>query len=176
MSFAGQRARSNNITVDGLNNNDPVLGSVRATFSQEAVREFQVLTNSYAPEFGKATGGVLNIVTKSGANEVRGNAFFFARDRALNARGRFEQVDPFGEPVDVEKAPYSQEQTGPRSAAAAPQPDVLLPVVRASRRRRQQPRDIDDRAVIRHPFLGTPLARRPASSRRRLPVETGNVP
>ena len=47
LTFAGQRARSNNITVDGLNNNDNVLGSVRATFSQEAVREFQVLTNSY---------------------------------------------------------------------------------------------------------------------------------
>ena len=46
LTFAGQRARSNNITVDGLNNNDTVVGSVRAAFSQEAVREFQVLTNS----------------------------------------------------------------------------------------------------------------------------------
>ena len=48
LTFAGQRARSNNITVDGLDNNDITLGSVRATFSQEAVREFQVLTNSYS--------------------------------------------------------------------------------------------------------------------------------
>ena len=58
LTFAGQRARSNNITVDGLDNNDTAVGSVRATFSQEAVREFQVLTNSYSAEFGNATGGV----------------------------------------------------------------------------------------------------------------------
>ena len=43
--------------------NDPILGAVRATFSQEAVREFQVLTSSYSAEFGKASGGVVNIVT-----------------------------------------------------------------------------------------------------------------
>jgi hypothetical protein len=46
LSFGGQRARSNNIMVDGFDNNDQVVGAVRATFSQEAVREFQVLTNS----------------------------------------------------------------------------------------------------------------------------------
>ena len=46
LTFAGQRARSNNITVDGLDNNDITVGSVRAVFSQEAVREFQVVTNS----------------------------------------------------------------------------------------------------------------------------------
>ena len=44
--MGGQRARSNKITVDGLDNNDPVMGAVRATFSQEATREFQVLVNS----------------------------------------------------------------------------------------------------------------------------------
>ena len=58
LTFAGQRGRSNNIIVDGLDNNDSVVGSVRATFSQEAVREFQVLTDSYSAEFGKAAGGV----------------------------------------------------------------------------------------------------------------------
>src|SRR5918995_278833 len=80
LTFAGQRARSNNITVDGLDNNDATLGSVRATFSQEAVQEFQVLTNSYSAEFGKASGGVVNIVTKSGTNTTAGNAFFYGRD------------------------------------------------------------------------------------------------
>src|SRR3990172_11513429 len=68
LTFAGQRARSNNITVDGVDNNDATVGSVRAVFSQEAVREFQVLTNPYSAEFGKASGGVVNIVTKSGTN------------------------------------------------------------------------------------------------------------
>jgi hypothetical protein len=112
LTFAGQRARSNNITVDGLDNNDATLGSVRATFSQEAVQEFQVITNSYSAEFGKASGGVINIVTRSGGNHVRGNAFYYFRDEALNARERFEKVNPAGERIDRGKAPFSQHQFG----------------------------------------------------------------
>ncbi|HEY3121333.1 MAG TPA: TonB-dependent receptor [Vicinamibacteria bacterium] len=112
LSFTGQRARSNNIMVDGLDNNDLVVGSVRATFSQEAIREFQVLTNSYSAEFGKASGGIVNIVTKSGTNELHGNAFLFFRDESLNARAHFEKSDVFGNPIDRPKAPYSQKQWG----------------------------------------------------------------
>ena len=112
LSFAGQRARSNNITVDGLDNNDSIIGAVRATFSQEAVREFQVLTNSYSAEFGKATGGVVNIVTKSGTNTLTGNLFFYLRDGALNSKDHFERFNPAGQPIDREKAPYSQKQYG----------------------------------------------------------------
>ena len=112
LSFAGQRARSNNITVDGLDNNDSALGSVRATFSQEAVREFQVLTNSYSAEFGKASGGVVNIVTKSGTNTMAGNLFFFLRDGALNSKDHFERFNPAGQSIDRAKAPYSQKQYG----------------------------------------------------------------
>jgi hypothetical protein len=112
LSFGGQRARSNNIMVDGLDNNDLVVGAVRATFSQEAIREFQVLTNSYSAEFGKAAGGVVNIVTKSGTNELHGNAFFYYRDESLNAKDHFEKFDVFGNPVDREKAPFSQQQWG----------------------------------------------------------------
>ena len=112
LSFAGQRARSNNITVDGLDNNDSTIGSVRATFSQEAVREFQVLTNSFSAEFGKASGGVVNIVTKSGTNTMAGNLFFFLRDGALNSKDHFERFNPAGQAIDREKAPYSQKQYG----------------------------------------------------------------
>jgi hypothetical protein len=112
LSFAGQRARSNNITVDGLDNNDSALGSVRATFSQEAVREFQVLSNSFTAEFGKASGGVVNIVTKSGTNNESGNLFFFFRDAALNSKDHFERFNPAGQAIEREKAPYSQKQFG----------------------------------------------------------------
>jgi hypothetical protein len=112
LSFSGQRARSNNITVDGLDNNDSIIGSVRATFSQEAVREFQVLTNSYSAEFGKASGGVVNIVTRSGTNTTAGNLFFFLRDAALNSKDHFERFNPAGQAIDREKAPYSQKQYG----------------------------------------------------------------
>ncbi len=112
LTFAGQRARSNNITVDGVDNNDIILGSVRATFSQEAVREFQVVTNSYSAEFGKASGGVVNIVTKSGTNVPTGNAFFFFRDAALNSKEYFERFTPAGDAIDRDKAPFSQKQFG----------------------------------------------------------------
>jgi hypothetical protein len=112
LSFSGQRARSNNIMVDGLDNNDPVVGAVRAVFSQEAIREFQVLTDSYSAEFGKASGGVVNIVTKSGTNDLRGNTFFYLRDKSLNAKNYFDKFDVFGNPVNLEKAPYNQKQWG----------------------------------------------------------------
>ena len=112
LTFAGQRARSNNITVDGVDNNDPSVGGVRATFSQEAVLEFQVLTSSYSAEYGKASGGVVNIVTKSGTNALAGDAFGFFRDETLNAREYFEKFTPAGEPIDRQKAPYSQRQFG----------------------------------------------------------------
>ncbi len=112
LSFAGQRARSNNITVDGLDNNDSALGSVRATFSQEAVREFQVLTNSYSAEFGKASGGVVNIVTKSGTNDFDGNVFGYLRNDTLNAKEYFEKFDSAGQAVSRPKAPYDQYQYG----------------------------------------------------------------
>ncbi|HEX5108749.1 MAG TPA: carboxypeptidase regulatory-like domain-containing protein [Vicinamibacterales bacterium] len=112
LSFGGQRARSNNIMVDGLDNNDIAVGAVRATFSQEAIREFQVLANSYSAEFGKAAGGVVNIVTRSGTNVLHGNAYFYFRDKSLNARSHFEQFDVFGNPVSLDKAPYRQAQWG----------------------------------------------------------------
>jgi carboxypeptidase family protein len=112
LTFGGQRARANNIMVDGFDNNDVFVGAVRATFSQEAVREFEVLPNSYSAEFGKASGGVVNIVSKSGTNTMRGNAYLYFRDEALNSRSYFEKFDLFGTPVNLDKAPYNQQQWG----------------------------------------------------------------
>jgi hypothetical protein len=112
LTFGGQRARSNNIMVDGVDNNDSVVGAVRATFSQEAIQEFQVLTNSYSAEFGKASGGVVNIITRSGTNESHGDAFEFFRNKSLNAKSHFERFDVFGNSISQEKAPFGQSQYG----------------------------------------------------------------
>ena len=100
LSVLGQRPVANNLMVDGFDNNDRILGGPSGNFSQEAIREFQVLTSSYPAEFGNATGGVVNIVTRSGSNSVHGTAFLYNRNTALNARGYFEQFDAFGTPVD----------------------------------------------------------------------------
>jgi len=112
LSFAGQRARSNNIMVDGFDNNDRNAGAARARFGQESIAEFQVLTNSFSAEFGNASGGVVNIITKDGTNDFAGNAFLFVRDESLSARNYFETFDPAGVALDRAKAPYQQKQWG----------------------------------------------------------------
>ena len=112
LTFAGQSARANNIMVDGVDNTEAALGSVRGTFSQEAVREFQVLTNSFSAEFGKATGGIVNILTRSGTNSFAGSAFLYYRDDVLNAKSYFERFNPAGQRIDTPKAAFDQKQFG----------------------------------------------------------------
>ena len=89
LNFGGQRGRSNEISVDGADAMDSSVNGVRATVSQEGVQEFQVITNSYMPEYGRAMGGVVNIVTKSGSNEFHGNVFGFLRNGAIQAQNPF---------------------------------------------------------------------------------------
>jgi hypothetical protein len=89
LNFGGQRGRSNNISVDGADANDNSVNGVRATISQEAVQEFQVITADYMPEYGRAMGGVVNIVTKSGSNAVHGDLFGYLRNGAIQARDPF---------------------------------------------------------------------------------------
>lgn len=94
ISFAGQRGTLNSMVIDGADNNNTFFGqtigrtgSGRAPFqfSQDAVKEFQVNSNGYSAEFGRAGGAVINVVTKSGTNELHGSAFWFYRDKSLNA-------------------------------------------------------------------------------------------
>ncbi|MFQ5926382.1 MAG: TonB-dependent receptor domain-containing protein, partial [Terriglobia bacterium] len=95
INFAGQRARSNLVTVDGADATDNTINGVRSTVSQEAVQEFQIVSGSYMPEFGRAAGGVVNIVTRGGSNELHGNAFGFLRHKDVQARNPFSNVsDP----------------------------------------------------------------------------------
>src|SRR5579863_7939563 len=95
LNFGGQRARSNEVSVDGADAVDNSVNGVRATVSQEAVQEFQVITSNYMPEYGRAMGGVVNIVTKSGSNQVHGDIFGFLRDSAIQAQNPFSVVANF---------------------------------------------------------------------------------
>ncbi|MCS6884097.1 MAG: carboxypeptidase regulatory-like domain-containing protein [Acidobacteriota bacterium] len=85
LNFGGQRARANNVSIDGADATDNATNGVRSSVSQEAVQEFQIQTNSYAAEFGRASSAVINIVTKGGTNELHGNLFAFLRDQAVSA-------------------------------------------------------------------------------------------
>jgi hypothetical protein len=89
LSFNGQRGRSNSIVLDGADNNGQLNGNVRLTISQEAVREFQVVTSQFSPEFGNASGGLVNIVSRSGANDFHGDGFLFWRNEAMDGRNAF---------------------------------------------------------------------------------------
>ena len=95
LNFGGQRGRSNQVSVDGADATDNSVNGVRATVSQEAVQEFQLITNSYNPEFGRASGAIINIVTKGGANDLHGNIFGFIRNKEFDADNPFSTVaDP----------------------------------------------------------------------------------
>src|SRR5882762_2193644 len=92
-TFGGLRTRSNNVSIDGLDNNDEYTGSSRTELSPEIVQEFQVVNNGLSAESGGASGGSINVITRSGTNVTHGDAFIFAQDSALNAREPFES-DP----------------------------------------------------------------------------------
>jgi outer membrane receptor protein involved in Fe transport len=89
-TFGGLRSRSNNLSIDGLDNNDEYTGSSRTELSPEIVQEFQVVNNGLSAESGGASGGSINVITRSGTNTLHGDAFLFAQDGALNARDPFE--------------------------------------------------------------------------------------
>src|SRR6266542_3708652 len=93
LNFGGQRGRSNLVQVDGADNTDNSVNASRSTVSQEAVQEFQVVTNSFAPEFGRSSGGIVNVVTKSGTNDFHGNIFGFLRDKSFQARNPFSPIE-----------------------------------------------------------------------------------
>jgi outer membrane receptor protein involved in Fe transport len=117
LSFAGQRAM-NSLLLDGINNDDPFWGQPTGGtgfvadgrqpyyISQDAVREFQVNSNAYSAEFGRAGGGVINAVTKSGNNDFHGSGFWFYRDKSLNAN------DPINKLHGLAKDPFHFNQFG----------------------------------------------------------------
>jgi outer membrane receptor protein involved in Fe transport len=92
LNFGGVRARSNSINVDGVDAGDYISGGTRATVSQDAVQEFQIITNGFDAEYGRASGGVVNIITKSGTNATHVSAFGFLRNRYIQATNPFSTV------------------------------------------------------------------------------------
>jgi outer membrane receptor protein involved in Fe transport len=86
ISFGGMRDLSNAVTVDGADTINTATGSQRATPSQEAVSEFRVVNNSFGSEYGRALGGIVNIITKSGTNNLHGSVYDYLQNNAPNAR------------------------------------------------------------------------------------------
>ena len=86
VSVAGQRNLANSFIVDGMSANDDAADLAGTFFSEEVIREFQVVTSGGVAEFGRASSGIVSIVTKSGTNQLSGRAYEFFRDDAFDAR------------------------------------------------------------------------------------------
>ncbi|MGH9719625.1 MAG: TonB-dependent receptor [Bryobacteraceae bacterium] len=111
--IAGQRSINSNVAVDGADFNDALQGNQRGGneavffFPQTAVREFQVVQSGAGAEVGRTGGGFINVVTKSGANNFHGEAFYFARNKALTSR------DAFGRRLDNRQNQFGGSAGGP---------------------------------------------------------------
>ena len=86
ISFGGMRSFSNEITVDGADFVNTISGVQRATPPQDSVQEFRVVNNSFGAEYGRALGGIVNIVTKSGGNDFHGSVYDYLQNSATDAR------------------------------------------------------------------------------------------
>src|SRR5438477_5090045 len=85
LSFAGQNIHYNFVAIDGADNMSTASGIQKTTPSQDAVEEFRVINSSYSTEFGRAVGGIVNIITKSGTNSLHGSVYEYFRNDVLDA-------------------------------------------------------------------------------------------
>jgi hypothetical protein len=94
VSVNGGRGRSNNYMVNGGDGNDIFVNAPAIQPSPDAIEEFRVLTNTFDAEYGRNSGSIVNVVTKSGTNDIHGDFYDFLRNKALNTRGYFDATIP----------------------------------------------------------------------------------
>jgi len=105
-SLTGAPATSNNITIDGLDNNDDRSARERISLNPEAIAELQIITNQYAAEYGRASGGRINIRTRSGTSRYHGDVYSFFADESLNANTYFRNAR------GLDRVPQQQRREG----------------------------------------------------------------
>lgn len=111
VAFNGGDGRQVDVNVDGGDNKDNVVGSLLQNFSYESIQEFQVLQHRWTAEQGRAVGGVVNVITKSGSNEFHGSFFSNFRDEALRSFDFFENQRKAATP-NFQKPSFSRQEIG----------------------------------------------------------------
>lgn len=111
VAFNGGDGRQVDVNVDGGDNKDNVVGSLLQNFSYESIQEFQVLQHRWTAEQGRAVGGVVNVITKSGTNEFHGSFFANFRDEALRSMDFFEKQRLAANPAFL-KPSFSRQEVG----------------------------------------------------------------
>ena len=106
VALNGGIGRNVNYVIDGGDNTDDTIGGALQNFNLESVAEFNIQTQQYKAEYGRSTGGVLTVVTKTGTNEFEGSAWGFFRDDSLSTRTTSEEL------AGIDKQPLERKQYG----------------------------------------------------------------
>ena len=163
VSVNGGRGRSNNFSVNGGDANDQFVNLPTVQPTPDSIQEFRVLTNTFDAEYGRNSGSVVNVVTKSGTNQYHGNAYEFFRNKVLNARGYFDSAKPkfnqnqfggtFGGPIKKDRTFFFASYEGRRIRQGIPSPTVTVPTL-AERPSATQPFADFSEGGTANPFTG----------------------
>jgi hypothetical protein len=137
VSVNGGRGRSNNFSVNGGDANDLFVNLPTVQPTPDSIQEFRVITNTFDAEYGRNSGSVINVVTKSGTNQFHGNVYEFFRNKVLNADGYFDTTKPqfnqnqfggtFGGPIKKDRTFFFASYEGRRIRQGIPSPAVTVP-------------------------------------------------
>ncbi|HLK32367.1 MAG TPA: carboxypeptidase regulatory-like domain-containing protein [Terriglobales bacterium] len=137
VSVNGGRGRSNNFSVNGGDANDQFVNLPTVQPSPDSIQEFRVLTNTFDAEYGRNSGAVVNVVTKSGTNRLHGDVYEFFRNKVLNSRGYFDSETPdfkqnqfggtLGGPIIKDRTFFFGSYEGRRVRQGIPSPVVTVP-------------------------------------------------
>ena len=161
VSVNGGRGRSNNFSVNGGDANDLFVNLPTVQPSPDSIQEFRVLTNTFDAEYGRNSGSVVNVVTKSGSNQIHGNIYEFFRNKVLNARGYFDPTNPqfnqnqfggtLGGPIKKDRTFFFVSYEGRRIRQGIPSPQVTVPT---AQERPSAGQSFSDFSALGSPFGG----------------------
>jgi Carboxypeptidase regulatory-like domain len=162
VSVNGGRGRSNNFSVNGGDANDLFVNLPTVQPTPDSIQEFRVITNTFDAEYGRNSGSVINVVTKSGTNHFHGNVYEFFRNKVLNAQGYFDSIKPqfnqnqfggtFGGPIKKDRTFFFASYEGRRIRQGIPSPAVTVP---SAQERPSATQSFSDFSDLGNPFGGS---------------------